>query len=315
MEQADASAEPRAAGSSSDRRAGDDPQDEAEPERTLAALPVTVIRPRRGWLGSGLGDVWAYRELLGFLVWRDVKVRYKQTVLGVLWAILQPFLTMVVFAVFFHRFAGIGPEGGKVPYALWSYAGLLPWMYFAQALVRSSNSLVAGRSLVTRVYFPRLVMPMAGVLSALVDFAVASTVYAGMLVWYGVKPGIELLYLPALVAFAAAAALAVGLWLSALNVRYRDVRHTIPFLIQLWLFLSPVVYPASRVPPQWRVYYGLNPMAGVVEGFRWCLLGKGAPPDTLSTDMFWVSVGVTAVVLVTGALYFRRSERTFADVV
>ncbi len=301
MEQADASA-------------GVDAGD-AELERALAALPVTVIRPRRGWLGFGLGDVWAYRELLGFLVWRDVKVRYKQTVLGVLWAILQPFLTMVVFAVFFHRFAGIGPTDSKVPYALWSYAGLLPWMYFAQALTRSSNSLVAGRSLVTRVYFPRLVMPMAGVLSALVDFAVASTVYAGMLVWYDVRPGVELAYLPALVLLAAAAALAVGLWLSALNVRYRDVRHTIPFLIQLGLFLSPVVYPASRVPPQWRVYYGLNPMAGVVEGFRWCLLGKAAPPDTLSTDMFWVSVAATAVVLVTGALYFRRAERTFADVV
>jgi lipopolysaccharide transport system permease protein len=293
---------------------------DAELERALAALPVTVIRPRRGWLGLGLGEVWAYRELLGFLVWRDVKVRYKQTVLGVLWAILQPFLTMVVFAVFFHRFAGIGPEGGKVPYALWSYAGLLPWTYFAQALARSSNSLVAGRSLVTRVYFPRLVMPLAGVLSALVDFAVASTVYAGMLVWHlvrhhGVRPGVELAYLPAFVVFAAAAALAVGLWLSALNVRYRDVRHTIPFLIQLWLFLSPVVYPASKVPAKWRVYYGLNPMAGVVEGFRWCLLGKGAPPETLSTDMLWVSVAATAVVLVTGALYFRRSERTFADVV
>lgn len=275
-----------------------------------AEVPVTVIRPSRGWIPLELGDLWAYRELLGFLAWRDVKVRYKQTVLGAAWAILQPFAAMVIFTIFFHRMAGIAPEGG-VPYPLWSYAGLLPWTLFAQALTRASQSLVAERGLVTKVYFPRLVMPLAATLSALVDFAIAFLVYAGMLLYYRITPGIELLYLPLLVVLAVATATGVGLWLSAINVKYRDVRYTIPFLVQMWLFVSPVVYPASKVPEAYRVIYGLNPMAGVIQGFRWSLLGVGTGPG----PMFWASVGVIAFVLITGAYYFRRMEDFFADIV
>jgi len=275
-----------------------------------AEPPVTVIRASRGWVPLEIGEVWRYRELLGFLAWRDVKVRYKQTVLGAAWAILQPFATMVVFTVFFHKMAGIAPEG-EVQYPLWSYAGLLPWTLFAQALTRSSQSLVAERNLLTKVYFPRLVMPLAATFSALVDFAVASLVYVGMLVYYKVTPGVELAYLPLLLLLALATATGVGLWLSAINVKYRDVRHTIPFLIQIWLFVSPVVYPASRVPEAYRTYYGLNPMAGVIDGFRWCLLGVGSGPG----EMFWASVGVSVFILVTGAYYFRRTEDFFADMV
>ncbi len=275
-----------------------------------AELPVTVIRPSRGWVPLELGDLWAYRELLGFLAWRDVKVRYKQTVLGAAWAILQPFAAMVVFTIFFHRMAGIAPEG-DVPYPLWSYAGLLAWTLFAQSLTRASQSLVAERGLVTKVYFPRLVMPLAATLSALVDFAIAFLVYAGMLLYYGITPGIEILYLPLLLVLALATATGVGLWLSAINVKYRDVRYTIPFLVQMWLFISPVVYPASKVPEAYRVLYGLNPMAGVIDGFRWCLLGVGSGPG----QMFWVSVGVSTFVLITGAYYFRRMEDFFADIV
>ena len=275
-----------------------------------AKVPLTVVRPSRGWAPLEIGELWAYRELLGFLAWRDVKVRYKQTVLGAAWAILQPFAAMVVFTIFFHRMAGIAPDG-NVPYPLWSYAGLLPWTLFAQALTRSSQSLVAQSNLVTKVYFPRLVMPLAATVSALVDFAVASLVYGGMLVYYKVTPGVELAYLPLLLLLALATATGVGLWLSAINVKYRDVRYTIPFLIQIWLFVSPVVYPASRVPEAYRVYYGLNPMAGVIDGFRWCLLGVGEGPG----EMFWASVGVSAFVLISGAYYFRRTEDFFADIV
>ncbi len=279
-------------------------------EAKAAKLPVTIVRPSRGWIPLELGDLWAYRELLGFLAWRDVKVRYKQTVLGAAWAILQPFAAMVIFTIFFHRMAGIGPEG-DIPYPLWSYAGLLPWTLFAQALTRASQSLVTERNLVTKVYFPRLVMPIAATLSALVDFAIAFLVYAGMLVYYRVTPGIELLYLPLLVLLAVATATGVGLWLSAINVKYRDVRYTIPFLVQMWLFVSPVVYPASKVPEAYRVIYGLNPMAGVIQGFRWSLLGVGPGPG----PMFWASVGVIVFVLITGAYYFRRMEEFFADIV
>jgi len=286
-------------------------QSPPSPAAPLAAEPpVTVVRPSRGWAPLGIGELWAYRELLGFLAWRDVKVRYKQTVLGAAWAILQPFATMIVFTIFFHRMAEIGPES-EVEYPLWSYAGLLPWTLFAQSLTRSSQSVVAERGLITKVYFPRLVMPLAATLSALVDFAVASLVYIGMLVYYGRAPTMVILYLPLLLLLALATATGVGLWLSAINVKYRDVRYTIPFLIQIWLFVSPVVYPASQVPEAYRVYYGLNPMAGVIEGFRWCLLGVGPGPG----EMFWVSVGVSVFILVTGAYYFRRAEDFFADMV
>ena len=273
------------------------------------APPVTRIRPSSGWVPLDLGALWAYRELLGFLAWRDVKVRYKQTVLGALWAILQPFAAMVIFTIFFHRMAGIAPEGG-VPYPLWSYAGLLAWTYFARALQRSSESIVTDRALVTRIYFPRLVIPLAGAISPLIDLAVAFIVYGGMLAYYRVTPGPELAYLPALILFAMAAALGVGLWLSALNALFRDVRHVVPFLVQIWLFVTPVVYPSTLVPEEYRTLFGLNPMAGVVEGFRWCLLGTGRPEP-----MFWVSVGMTAALLVSGAYYFRRMERTIEDVV
>jgi lipopolysaccharide transport system permease protein len=280
----------------------------AAPE--AAELPVTVIRPSRGWVPLELGDLIAYRELLGFLAWRDIKVRYKQTVLGAAWAIIQPFAAMVVFTIFFHRMAGIGPES-DVPYPIWSYAGLLPWTLFAQAFTRASQSLVAESNLLTKVYFPRLIMPLAATLSAVADFAIAFLVFAGMLLYYGITPGIEMLYLPLLLLLALMTATGVGLWLAAINVKYRDVRYTIPFIVQMWLFTSPVVYPSSKVPEAYRMIYGLNPMAGVIDGFRWCLLGVGSGPG----PMFWVSVGVSAFILITGAFYFRRMEDSFADIV
>ena len=269
---------------------------------------TTVIQPSRGWVALRLGELWAYRELLYFLVWRDIKVRYKQTALGAAWAVIQPFFTMVVFSVFFGRLAQLPSDG--VPYPVFTYCALVPWTYFATALTMSSNSLVDHARLITKVYFPRLLVPAAAVLAGLVDLAIAAIVLVAMIVYYGITPTAAVVLLPLFVLLAAATALAVGLWLSALNVQYRDVRYTIPFLVQFWLFVTPVAYTATLVPERWRALYGLNPMTGVVEGFRWALLGRAEPPGAI----LLVS-GLSVALLLSGGLYyFRRMERRFADV-
>jgi lipopolysaccharide transport system permease protein len=283
---------------------------------TVAApAAALVIEAGTGRRSLGLRDLWSYRELLYFLVWRDVKVRYKQTVLGAAWAILQPLLTALVFTLFFGRLAGISSEG--LPYPLFAYAGLLAWTFFAQGLSQSAASLVGSANLITKVYFPRLVIPFSSVLAGLVDLAVALPVLAVFLAWYRHAPGPELLFFPAFLVLAVVTVAGVGVWLAALNVEYRDVRYVVPFLVQLWLFLTPVIYPSSAVMrqlerlglPGWLA--GVNPMAGVVEGFRWSLLG--APP--LAPGLLAASVITAAVVAVSGVLYFRRVERSFADVV
>jgi len=272
------------------------------------------IRPSAGWRSLNLAELWRYRELLWFMAMRDIKLRYKQTALGVSWAVIQPLLTVVVFSIFFGVLAKVPSD--DLPYPLFVLTALLPWQLFSYALTQSSNSLVAEQRLITKVYFPRLIVPLASVLSGLVDFAVAFVLVLGLMAWYAwterpVTLTWAILTVPLLVIFALATALAVGLWLAALNVQYRDVRYTIPFLAQFWLFATPVAYPSTLVPEAWRPLYGLNPMAGVVESFRWALLGSGAV-DGL---MLGVSAIVVLLLLVGGLFYFRRLERTFADVV
>jgi lipopolysaccharide transport system permease protein len=272
-------------------------------------MPVLVLQPSSGWFRLNLGEVWDYRELLYFLMWRDIKVRYKQTALGAVWAVLQPTLTMLVFSIFFGRLAKVPSDG--IPYPIFAFAALLPWQLFAFALTESSNSLVASQNLITKVYFPRLVVPMAATFAALVDFAVAFVVLLILMLFYGIHPTAAIVFLPFFLLLALATALSVGLWLSALNVKYRDVRYTIPFLTQFWLFATPVAYPSSLIPKPWRALFGLNPMAGVVEGFRWALLGKsnGTGPLLL------VSIAAVLVLLITGLRYFRKMEASFADIV
>jgi lipopolysaccharide transport system permease protein len=271
--------------------------------------PVTIIQPSRGWSALNLGELWKYRELLYFLTWRDIKVRYKQTVLGAAWAILQPLLTMVVFSIFFGSLANVPSDGA--PYPIFAYVALLPWQLFAHSLQSAGNSLVGNQNLITKVYFPRLVIPISAVLSGLVDFAIAFVILIGMMFYYGIPLRWAMLTLPLFILLALATSLAAGLWLSALNVKYRDVGYTIPFLTQFWLFLTPVAYPSSMIPAAIRPFYGLNPMAGVVEGFRWALLGTTGGMGPLMV----VSVMVVLVLLVGGFYYFRRFERTFADIV
>jgi lipopolysaccharide transport system permease protein len=271
-------------------------------------VPLYEIAPSRGWAPVRLGEVWEYRELLYFLVWREIRVRYKQTALGIAWAIIQPFFTMVVFSVFFGRLGGI--ETGDVPYPIFAFAALLPWQLFAYSLTESSNSLVSQQRLLTKVYFPRVILPLASVCVGLADFAVASVVLAALMVYFGVVPGLAVLSVPLWIALAVLTALAASLWLSSLNVRYRDVRYTLPFLTQLWLLSTPVAYPTSLVPEAWRPVYALNPMVGVVDGFRWALVGGPAPSLTVA-----VSAAVVFAVLIGGLFYFRRTERTFADIV
>lgn len=274
-----------------------------------ASLPTFNIDPPEGWADIGFRELWDYRELLYFLTWRDVKVRYKQTALGAAWAIIQPLFMMLVFSLFFGRLAKIPSDG--IPYPIFTFCALLPWQLFAHALTESSNSLVANERLITKVYFPRLVVPIAAVLGGLVDFAVAFAILLVMMFYYGIVPTWAIVTLPGFILLAVMTALGVGLWLSALNVKYRDVRYTINFLIQFWLFATPVAYPSSLVPAKWRALYGLNPMAGVVEGFRWALLGKQEAPGA----MLWVSVAVVIAILIGGLYYFRRMEQQFADVV
>jgi homopolymeric O-antigen transport system permease protein len=272
-------------------------------------VPTIVIRPSRGWIALKLGDLWEYRELLYFLVWRDIKVRYKQTALGAAWAIIQPFTSMVVFSLFFGKLAKMPSDG--IPYPIFAFSGLVPWTFFANGLAQSANSLVDSANLIKKVYFPRLTIPIANVLSGLVDFSLAFMVLIGMMLWYGIIPTGRILWLPFLLLLAFVTALAVGLWLSVLNVEYRDVKYTIPFLTQFWMFATPIVYPSTLLKEPWRTVYGLNPMVGVVEGFRWALLGTKTAPG----PMIAVS-GVAAIaLLVGGAFYFRRMEKTFADVV
>jgi lipopolysaccharide transport system permease protein len=277
-------------------------------QSAIDSLPTFSIDPPSGWTSIGFRELWDYRELLYFLTLRDVKVRYKQTALGAAWAIIQPVFMMVVFSLFFGKLAGIKSDG--IPYPIFTFCALLPWQLFAHALTESSNSLVANERLITKIYFPRLVVPMAAVLGGLVDFAVAFAILLVMMLYYGIVPGWAIVTLPGFILLAIMTALGVGLWLSALNVQYRDVRYTINFLIQFWLFATPVAYPSSIVPERWRALYGLNPMAGVVEGFRWALLGNKAPGAMLA-----VSVAVVIVLLVGGLYYFRRMEQHFADVV
>ncbi len=276
----------------------------------LLSDPIVVIRPTSGWVPLRLGHLWRYRELIYFLAWRDLKVRYKQTFLGVAWVVLQPLLITLVFSLFFGYLGRIPSDSRNAPYLVFAFCGLVPWQLFAYALTNSSNSVVASERLITKVYFPRLVIPLAAVLSGLVDFALISIVLAGLMLYYGITP-LRLWALPLFVLMEIAAALGIGLWLSALNVRYRDVRHTIPFLTQLWFFMSPVVYPSTFIPPEWRYLYGLNPMAGVIRGFRWALLGK---TEALGSWL-GVSVAITLLLFIGGLYYFRRMERTFADVV
>jgi lipopolysaccharide transport system permease protein len=270
---------------------------------------VTVIQPHSGWADLKLGQLWRYRELAYFLTWRDIKVRYKQTALGAAWAVLQPVITMVVFTIIFGHFAHIPSEGA--PYPIFAYTGLLPWTFFAYALTQGANSLVTNANLISKVYFPRLVIPLAAALAGLVDLAIAFGLVLVLMVYYGVHPTSALLLLPAFVVLALATALAVSLWLSALNVQYRDVRYTIPFLTQIWLYATPVAYPASLVHGKFSTILALNPMTGVVEGFRWAILGKS---DVNATTLF-ISSCMTGILLAGGLFYFRRMERHFADVI
>ncbi len=274
-----------------------------------ARFPKVHIEVRRGWLALDLPELWAYRELLYFFVWRDIKVRYKQTVIGAAWAVLQPVLTMLVFSLFFGKLAKIPSQG--LPYPIFYYCALLPWMYFATAMQSATNIVVDQQSVITKVYFPRVVLPIAAVLSGLLDFAISFGVFLAMMVYYRIMPTSAIIWLPAFTLLAILTALGVGLWLSALNAIYRDVRYVVPFLVQFWMFASPVAYPSSLVPVKWRWLYGLNPMAGVIEGFRWALTGHGQPPGILLA----ASSAAVALLVVSGLVYFHAMEGTVADVV
>lgn len=267
------------------------------------------IVPTKGWISLGFRELWEYRDLFYFFVWRDIKVRYRQTVMGASWAIIQPFFSMVIFSLFFGRLAKVPSDG--IPYPIFSYAALVPWTFFANALTQSSNSLVLNANMVKKIYFPRLIMPTANVLSGLVDFVLAFVVLLGMMIYFGFTPTMNVVWLPLFLFLALSTSLGVSLWLSAMNVQFRDVRYTVPFLTQAWLFLTPIAYPSSLLEEPWRTLYGLNPMAGVVEGFRWALLGT----DTSPGPIIFVSSLVAILLLVSGAFYFRRMEKTFADVI
>jgi len=277
----------------------------ARPEPT-----TTHIKATTGWVGLQLGELWHYRELIYFFIWRDIKVRYKQTVLGAAWAILQPLITMVIFTLFFGKLAKMPSDG--VPYPIFSYAALVPWIFFSNGVSKASNSLVGGSGMLKKIYFPRMALPIAAVTGGLVDFVLAFSVMLLLMVGFGVTPTLNVVWLPFLLVLAWATALGVSLWFTSLNVLFRDIRYVVPFIIQAWLFATPVVYPASLIEnPMWRTVYALNPMVGVVEGFRWALLGT----DTAPGPLILVSAIVAVALVVSGAFYFRRMERTFADVV
>jgi lipopolysaccharide transport system permease protein len=280
----------------------------ASPLPVQHAAPATVrIEPPRGWLDLRLGEVWAYRELLYFFIWRDVKVRYKQTVIGVAWVVLQPLMTMGVFTLFFGRLAKLPSDG--LPYPVFYFTALVPWTYFSTALQSCTAVVVENQRVITKVFFPRLVLPLSAVVSGLVDFAIGFVVLCVVLAIYGIRPGLAALWLPVLLLLAVLTALGVGLWMSALNALYRDVRYVVPFLVQFWMFASPVAYPSSLVPVRWRWLYGLNPMAGVIDGFRWALTGHGQPPGPL----LLASTVAVVLVLVGGLFFFQRMEGAIAD--
>ena len=272
-------------------------------------LPRTRREPSKKWAWPKLRELWEYRELLFFFAWRDIKVRYRQTVMGVLWAIIQPFLTMVIFSLFFGRLANIPSDG--LPYPVFSFAALVPWTFFANALTQASNSLVLSGNMLKKIYFPRLALPIATVLAGVIDFALAFIVLLCIMFYYGLVPTVNIIWLPFFALLALVTSIGVSLWLAAMNVQFRDVRYTIPFLTQAWLFVTPIAYPSSLLPESLRIVYGLNPMSGVVEGFRWALLGT----DTAPGPMLIVSSVVALILLVSGAFYFRHMENTFADVV
>jgi len=277
--------------------------------QTKSRDQVLILQPTRGWGSLNLGEVWKYRELVYFLTWRDLKVRYKQTALGAAWAVLQPFLSMVVFSVLFGRLLGMPSD--DVPYPVFSYTALLPWGVFSKAINDAGRSLVTNRAMITKIYFPRLVIPLASILSGVVDFLIAFVVLIGMMWYYGISPTANIWALPLLLLLALVTALGVGLWLSAMNVLYRDIGYVIPFLTQLWFYLTPIVYPTSKIPGGWQLVYATNPLVGVVEGFRWALLDTSNAPG----PMIIVSSVIAVFILVSGMFYFRRMERTFADMV
>lgn len=284
-------------------------RDEAVVPTQRGSVPIVRIEPRRRWLALDLGELWAYRDLVYFFVWRDIKVRYKQTVIGAAWAILQPVMTMIVFSLFFGKLAKIPSQG--LPYPIFYYSALLPWMYFATAMQSATNVVVEQQHVITKVYFPRVVLPIASVLAGLLDFSISFAVLLVMMAGYHMVPTKAVIWLPVFLLLGVLTALGVGLWLSALNALYRDVRYVVPFLVQFWLFASPVAYPSSLVPAKWRWLYGLNPMAGVIEGFRWALTGHGDPPSIL------LAASSLAVVLLVlgGLLYYNAVEGVIADVV
>jgi lipopolysaccharide transport system permease protein len=274
-----------------------------------AESPVVRIEARRAWLALDLAELWAYRDLIYFFIWRDIKVRYKQTVIGAAWAILQPVLTMLVFSLFFGRLAKIPSEG--LPYPIFYYSALLPWMYFATAMQGATNIVVENQRVITKIYFPRVVLPVASVMAGLVDFSISFIVFLALMAFYRTVPTGAVIWLPFFTLLAVMTALGVGLWLSALNAMYRDVRYVVPFLVQFWMFASPVAYPSSLVPEKWRWLYGLNPMAGVIEGFRWALTGHGQAPGILLA----ASSAAVALLVLSGLVYYHAMEGTIADVV
>lgn len=268
-----------------------------------------IIRPRTGLFDLNLGAIWQYRELLYFLVWRDLKVRYAQAVLGAAWAIVQPVFAVLIFTIVFSLFAKIPSDG--LPYPLFAFAAILPWTYFAEASRRSALGLVGDAELVRKIYFPRLIIPLSNVIAPLVDFALALVVLLLMMAWYGIAPSANLLVLPLLLAMTLALSLAIGLWLGPINVRFRDIVHTVPFLFQIWMYATPIVYPLSMVPERWRLLYSLNPMVGIIDGFRWSLVGVGSIDFTALA----ISSVIIAVALFSGLIFFRNAERRFADVI
>jgi lipopolysaccharide transport system permease protein len=276
---------------------------------SMVAIPTLRIAPPKGWFDLNLAEFWHSRELLYFFVWKDIKIRYKQTAIGAAWAILQPLLTMLIFTLFFGRLAKMPSEG--LPYPLFYYCALLPWLYFASSLQNATNVIVEQQRVITKVFFPRLVLPLSAVGSPLLDFGISFLILAMMLIYYGVHPTPALLLLPLFLALAVLTAFGVGLWLSALNALYRDVRYVVPFLVQFWMFASPVAYPTSLVPARWRWLYGLNPMAGVIEGFRWSLTGHGDPPNILLV----ASTAAVLVLVIGGMIFFQKMEGVIADVV
>jgi lipopolysaccharide transport system permease protein len=266
------------------------------------------IEPSRGWVSLRLKELWTYRELFYFFVWRDIKIRYKQTVLGASWAIIQPLMTMVIFSLFFGRLANMPSDG--IPYPIFSYAGLVPWTFFANGLLQSSNSLVNNSNMIKKIYFPRLVLPISSVFSGIIDFGLAFVVLLLMMAYFQIYPTVYIVWLPLFLLLALVTSLGTGFWFSAMNAQFRDIRYIVPFLIQAWMFLTPIAYPSNLIPEPWRTFYGINPMAGVVEGFRWALLGTDTEPGSMTL----VSAVVAVVLLISGAFYFRRMEKTFADV-